>query len=123
MPAVEITSKKQFDDLVAKTPFVALQAHATWCGPCKAISPIFEGLSKDLAVENQYAFAKFDVDDVSPLASELGISSIPAFFFFKNGEKETALRGANPKALQEAAKHLGEQAAAEAKAFSTTENF
>ncbi|KAI9159057.1 Thioredoxin [Paramyrothecium foliicola] len=80
---VDITSKAQFDELIEATPYVALQAHATWCGPCKAISPIFKKQAEKL-VQHQpvYTFAKFDIDDVPELAADLKISSIPAFFFF-----------------------------------------
>ncbi|KAB1671664.1 thioredoxin family protein [Klebsiella pneumoniae] len=109
MTVIEITSKKQFDDLVAEKPYVALQAHASWCGPCKAISPLFNKHSDALASDS-YAFAKFDTDDVPDLAFELGISSIPAFFFFENGDKANDIKGANPPALKKAVEEVGEKA-------------
>ncbi|KAJ9422309.1 thioredoxin-like protein [Fusarium oxysporum] len=92
---VEIKSKAQFDELVKTTPYVALQAHASWCGPCKAISPIFNKQAAEHK-SDKYAFAKFDTDDVPDLAFELGIRSIPAFFFFENGDKASDLLGAVP---------------------------
>jgi thioredoxin 1 len=100
MSVVEITTKAQFDELVKTTPYVALQAHATWCGPCKAISPFFAKHATAASVPGALAFAKFDTDDVPDLAFELGIRSIPAFFFFESGEKATDLAGANPAALK-----------------------
>ncbi|KAF4449884.1 thioredoxin 1 [Fusarium albosuccineum] len=101
MAVVTLTSKAQFDELINKTPYVVIQAHATWCGPCKAISPIYNKHAEALTVPNKYAFAKFDTDDVPDLAFELGIRSIPAFFFFENGDKDKTLQGANPPALKE----------------------
>lgn len=95
----EIASKAQFDELVKSSPNLAVQAHAEWCGPCKAISPIFSKLS---ASTEGVTFARFDTDAVSDLAQELGIRSIPAFFFFKDGVKSNSIAGANPKALQDA---------------------
>ncbi|KAG6036335.1 hypothetical protein E4U41_005742 [Claviceps citrina] len=101
MPVITITSKSQFDNLVKSTPYVALQASASWCGPCRAISPIFAKHADALAVENTYAFAKFDTDDVPDLASELGVRSLPTFLFFENGSKaDGTLTGANPPALK-----------------------
>ena len=110
MSVIEITSKSQFDDLLKSHPYVALQAHAVWCGPCKAISPIFEREAAINTIESKYAFAKFDTDDVGDLAQELGIRSIPAFFFFENGEKVDNLAGANPPALQKLTKSYAEKA-------------
>jgi thioredoxin 1 len=101
MSVVEITSKSQFDALVKSTPYVALQAHATWCGPCKAISPFFAKHADALSQPGTFTFAKFDTDDVSDLAFELGIRSIPAFFFFENGEKDQDLTGPKPQVLKQ----------------------
>ncbi|KAM4062677.1 thioredoxin domain-containing protein [Hirsutella rhossiliensis] len=99
----KITSKAQFDELIKQNPRVAVQAHAEWCGPCKAISPVFDKLSTSAT---GVTFARFDTDDVPDLSQEFGIRSIPAFFFFKDGNKESNIAGANPKALQEAVSSL-----------------
>ncbi|KAH6603652.1 thioredoxin 1 [Trichoderma cornu-damae] len=110
MAVLEIKTKAQFDELTRTTPYVALQAHATWCGPCKAISPIFAKQSEALAVPEKYAFARFDTDEVPDLASELGIRSIPAFFIFENGDKADTLTGANPPALQKLTASVADKA-------------
>lgn len=106
---VDIKSKAQFDELVKNTPYVALQAHASWCGPCKAISPIFKKQADEHTSE-KFAFAKFDTDDVPDLAFELGIRSIPAFFFFENGDKDSDLMGAVPPKLTKAISGYAEKA-------------
>jgi thioredoxin 1 len=108
-PVTEITSKAQFDELVKTTPYVALQAHASWCGPCKAISPIFKKQAEK-HISEKFAFAKFDTDDVPDLAFELGIRSIPAFFFFENGDKASDLLGAVPPKLTAAIDGYAEKA-------------
>ncbi|KAI9896120.1 hypothetical protein N3K66_009020 [Trichothecium roseum] len=118
MVVVDITSLSQFKDLVNSKPFVALQATATWCGPCKAISPFFVKHS-DEHTSDKYVFARFDTDDVADLAQELGIRSIPAFFIFEDGEKADNLNGANPPALAKLTAEYGEKA----KALSTSEDF
>ncbi|KAF5596164.1 thioredoxin 1 [Fusarium pseudocircinatum] len=126
---VEIKSKAQFDELVKNTPYVALQAHASWCGPCKAISPIFNKQAAEHK-SDKYAFAKFDTDDVPDLAFELGIRSIPAFFFFENGDKASDLLGAVPPKLTTAIKTYADKATggaaekpAEENTLKTDENF
>ncbi|UKZ78941.1 hypothetical protein TrVFT333_006688 [Trichoderma virens FT-333] len=107
MSVIDITSKAQFDELIKTTPYIALQAHATWCGPCKAISPIFTKQS-DALTNDKFTFARFDTDEVPDLAFELGIRSIPAFFIFENGEKADTLTGANPCAAEADAEHCRE---------------
>jgi len=57
---------------------------AAWCGPCRAITPIFERAAK--ALEPKARFVKIDVDANPTLAGELGVQSIPALFAFKDGK-------------------------------------
>ena len=61
--------------------------NATWCGPCKAFSPIFEEAAKDYA--GKVKFIAVDVDLHREMAEELNINSIPAILFINtNGVKE-----------------------------------
>lgn len=111
MSAVQsITTKAQFDELIEKTPHVVLQATASWCGPCKAITPLYNKHADTLSIPDRYAFARFDTDDVPDLAFELGIRTIPAFFFFENGDKANTVAGANPPLLKKAVEEVGEKA-------------
>jgi len=120
MAVIDIKSKAQFDELTKSTPFVALQAHATWCGPCKAISPMFTKHAETLAIPNKYTFARFDMDEVPDLAFELGIRSVPAFFIFENGDKTGSLTGANPPALRKLAENVAKKAEASGEAMLVT---
>lgn len=107
MSAVQdITSKAQFNELIANTPHVVVQATATWCGPCKAITPLYNKHAETLSIPDKYTFARFDIDDVSDLSMELGIRSVPAFFFFENGDKANTVAGANPPALKKAVEEV-----------------
>lgn len=125
MSVIDIKSKADFDALLQKHSHVALQAHATWCGPCKAISPIFakEATTQlsSHAQPDRLAFAKFDTDEVPDLAQELGIRSIPAFFFFENGDKSDTVAGANPPALKARIAKMAEGAGKDG--FTTQEDF
>ncbi|EPS99336.1 hypothetical protein FOMPIDRAFT_1024202 [Fomitopsis schrenkii] len=70
---------------------------ATWCGPCKQISPIFEKLAEQFPGAEYY---KVDVDEQTDVAQEVGIRAMPTFLVFKSGNKVKELVGANPGALQ-----------------------
>ena len=58
---------------------------ASWCGPCKMMSPVVDEVATEL--EGKVKVGKVNVDDESDLAQKYGIMSIPAFLVFKNGEK------------------------------------
>lgn len=57
---------------------------ATWCGPCKMLAPVLDGLSEEFA--GKLDFFNADVDDNDELALRYGIQNIPALVIFKNGE-------------------------------------
>lgn len=61
-----------------------LDVWATWCGPCKAIAPIVEELSKEF--EGQVEFFKADADENPELAKKLRVMSIPNLMIFKEGK-------------------------------------
>lgn len=89
----------------AKKGLSLVDFNATWCGPCKMLSPVLEELSEETPAMNFYAV---DVDECVSLAMEYGISSIPALLILRDGVKQEMLIGFRPKAsLQESlAKYL-----------------
>jgi len=68
--------------------------YADWCGPCKVVGPILEGLSNELT---QISFGKVNADDEGELAGQFNISSIPTVLIFKNGAPVNQLVGAMSK--------------------------
>ncbi len=68
---------------------------ATWCGPCKIISPIVEELAKEY--EGKVDFVKVDVDQNRELASKYNIRSIPTLAIFRNGQVVAQAAGAASK--------------------------
>jgi thioredoxin 1 len=68
---------------------------AEWCGPCRAIGPVVEELSKEF--EGKVNVGKVNVDHNPQLSMNYGITSIPAILFIKNGQVVDKLVGAQPK--------------------------
>lgn len=64
---------------------------AAWCGPCRAMAPIFERAAQ--ALEPRARFVKVDVDQNPQLAQRFGIQGIPALFAFKGGKVEARQSG------------------------------
>lgn len=69
--------------------------YATWCGPCKMLSPIIEELSKEY--EGKVDIYKVDVDKEEDIAAAFGIRSIPTLLFCPVGKQPTLTQGAMPK--------------------------
>jgi thioredoxin 1 len=68
---------------------------AEWCGPCRAIGPVVDELSKEF--EGRVNIGKVNVDHNPQLSMNYGITSIPAILFIKNGQVVDKLVGAQPK--------------------------
>lgn len=73
---------KDFDKIIKNNKKVVIDFYATWCGPCRALAPVFESVSNKV---DGYVFAKIDVDNAQDLAISLGINTIPTIAIFENG--------------------------------------
>lgn len=92
----EITDAN-FDQITkdSKKPFV-IDFSASWCGPCRMLSPIMDELA--LQFKDEVTICKADVDTAVALAAKFGIKSIPAVFFLKaNLEEVDKFVGVLPK--------------------------
>ena len=69
---------------------------ATWCGPCKMLSPLVEELAGEKS--ELLNVAKIDVDENQAVSSQFGIMSIPTLILFKDGKPVKQLVGYMPKA-------------------------
>ena len=86
---------KQFQDEVVKSGKpVIVDFYADWCGPCQAMAPVLDQLSKEY--DGKVKFVKVDTDDNQELAGQFGIMSIPTMMFFSKGKVEDMLVGAVP---------------------------
>ena len=84
------------DVLEADKP-VLVDFWATWCGPCKMISPVLDEIARDHA--DAITVAKVDADANQALMSDLQIMSIPTLMLFSGGKREVTITGAKSKAF------------------------
>ena len=72
---------------------------AEWCGPCKMIAPLLDGLAEDF--EGKLKICKMDVDASKEIPAKFGIRGIPTLMIFKDGNAEATKVGAISKAQLE----------------------
>ncbi|KAJ8452176.1 hypothetical protein Cgig2_016757 [Carnegiea gigantea] len=70
---------------------------ATWCGPCRSISPVYASLAERYP---NVVLVKVDIDEARDVASQWNISSVPTFFFVKDGETIDEVVGADKSSLE-----------------------
>ena len=82
-------------DVLASDKLTVVDFWAEWCGPCRAIGPVIEELSKEY--DGKVNVGKVNVDNNPQVSMNYGITSIPAILFIKNGQVVDKLVGAQPK--------------------------
>ncbi|KAJ7492485.1 thioredoxin-domain-containing protein [Mycena latifolia] len=99
MSIIHLNSVSELNGYLSKSKdkLSVIDFHATWCGPCHAIAPIFEALSKQYKNVN---FFKCDVDAAKDVASLYRVSAMPTFIFLKGSTKVDQVRGANRAELE-----------------------
>ncbi len=79
---------------------VLVDLWASWCGPCKMLSPLVDQLSEKMS--DTLTVAKVNIDESSDVAMKFGVNAIPALLLFKGGELVDRSVGYIPMAQLEA---------------------
>lgn len=95
MSVIKVTSKN-FEEEVSKSELpVLLDFWASWCGPCKMVSPIVDEVANEL--EGKAKVGKINVDEEQELAQAFSIMSIPTLIVINNGKLVKQLVGVRSK--------------------------
>ena len=92
---VHVNSLEEFNEKISKGK-VLVDFFATWCGPCKMLSPILEEVDERKEA-GDLLIVKVDVDEAGVIAANYGIQSIPTLILFKDGKAVNQTLGYMPK--------------------------
>lgn len=94
--SVTIVTKENFDrEVLQSTQPVLVDFWAPWCGPCRMLAPVVDGIAEERA---DVKVCKVNVDDEEELAMRFGVMSIPTLVVFKGGKPVRQSVGVQPKA-------------------------
>lgn len=95
MSVLKIT-KENFDSEVLKSSVpVLIDFWASWCGPCRALSPLIDEIAEE--ADGKFKVGKVNVDEQPDLAAQFSVMSIPTLVVMKNGQVVNKAVGSRPK--------------------------
>ena len=93
--AYEFSDANFQTEVLGSDKVILVDLWAEWCGPCKAMNPVIEGLSAQY--EGRAVIGKLNVDDNPEVPTQYNVRGIPTFLIFKNGELKDKVVGAQTK--------------------------
>jgi thioredoxin 1 len=81
---LEQINKQTFETTMKENDVVLVDFYANWCGPCQVLIPQLEKIAEEF--DGKAKIVKVNVDQDPELSGQFGVRSIPALFYFKNGE-------------------------------------
>ena len=91
---VNYVQENEFDALLIEEKVVVVDFTATWCGPCRLVSPLMEQLAQEF--KGRAKVVKVDVDNNKPMFKKFGLRSIPAVLIFQDSQLVETIVGVSP---------------------------
>ena len=91
---VKDINAEEYEQLKESKSTVVIDFHATWCGPCKILSPILEELQDEM---EDVEFVKLDVDQFPEISGANQVMGVPTVVILKDGEIKERFVGVQPK--------------------------
>jgi thioredoxin 1 len=98
----ELTQEQLQSEIIDAKKTTLVDFWASWCGPCKALAPILDDISKDTDFEGKLDFGKISTEDYPEVAGANNVSGIPCLILFENGTEKGRIIGFHPKSALKA---------------------
>ncbi len=94
MEPISVNKENFENDVLKNEKVVLVDFFATWCGPCKMLSPVLDQVSEE---SDKAVIAKLDIDESLDIAKEYNVMSVPTMIIFKEGKEVDRLVGLRQK--------------------------
>lgn len=94
---IEITDENFEKEVLQEEKLTLVDFWATWCGPCRKLTPILEELANEY--DKKVKFVKIKADENLQTAQKYSISGVPCLLIFKNGEPVERIVNLVPKSI------------------------
>ena len=95
MSSLNVTKNNFKSEVLDSTTPVLVDFWASWCGPCRMLTPVVDQIAQERA--GAVKIAKINVDDEPQLAAQFGVMSIPTLVLFRDGQPVSKSVGVRPK--------------------------
>lgn len=96
-----LQSEAELDALISEESLLVVDCVASWCGPCKQVSPLIDRLAEEYG--DRARVMKLDFDSNRQVSKRFGLKGMPSVMFFKRGELQETLTGMKPYSVYDKA--------------------